>query len=74
MSRRHNDSNILCLSGEMLGEKATLAIVEKWLNTEFGGGRHMTRLEKIARLEDNHSLPNTSADDSGIITPQLSFS
>ncbi len=51
LSRRHNNSNVLCLSGDMLGEKATLAIVEKWLSTDFDGGRHTERLNKIAKLE-----------------------
>ncbi len=61
LSRRHNDSNILCLSGDMLGERATLAIVEKWLSTEFTGGHHSQRLEKIAQLEGRHRLPGQSS-------------
>lgn len=58
LSRKHNDSNVLCLSGDMLGERSTLAIVEKWLSTSFGGGRHQDRLEKIKRIEDR--LSNSS--------------
>lgn len=52
LSRKHNDSNILCLSGDMLGERSTLPIVEKWLSTPFQGGRHAVRLEKIRVLEE----------------------
>lgn len=76
LSRRHNDANILCLSGDMLGERATLAIVEKWLTTEFLGDRHSQRLDKIAHLESGHALPEQDANgpDSGIITPELSLS
>lgn len=51
ISRRHNDLNVLCLSGDMLGERPVDRLVETWLNTEFDGGRHSRRLEKIAQLE-----------------------
>ena len=51
MSRRHNDLNILCLSADMLGEKLIDRMVEIWLNTDFEGGRHARRVEKIADLE-----------------------
>ena len=51
MSRRHNDLNILCLSADMLGEKLIDRMVEIWLNTDFEGGRHARRVEKIAELE-----------------------
>lgn len=50
-SRLHNDSNVLCLSAALLGHHLILHIVETWLKTPFEGGRHMARLEKIARLE-----------------------
>jgi ribose 5-phosphate isomerase B len=51
MSRRHNDLNVLCLSANMLGEKVIDRMVEIWLNTEFEGGRHARRVEKISQLE-----------------------
>jgi ribose 5-phosphate isomerase B len=51
MSRRHNDLNVLCLSADMLGEKLIDRMVAIWLNTEFEGGRHARRVEKIAGLE-----------------------
>lgn len=52
MSRRHNDLNVLCLSADMLGEKVIDRMVEIWLRTEFEGGRHARRVEKIAQLEE----------------------
>lgn len=52
MSRRHNDSNVLCLSADMLGEKLIDRMVEVWLRTEFDAGRHARRIEKITALED----------------------
>ncbi len=51
MSRRHNDLNILCLSADMLGEKLIDRMVEIWLATEFEGGRHARRVERISELE-----------------------
>jgi ribose 5-phosphate isomerase B len=51
MSRRHNDLNVLCLSGDMLGERLIDRLVEVWLNTPFEGGRHSRRIEKITELE-----------------------
>ena len=53
MSRRHNDLNVLCLSADMLGEKLIDRMVEIWLKTNFEGGRHARRVEKIAEIE-NH--------------------
>lgn len=51
MSRRHNDANIMCLSADLLGERLLNRIVEIWLRTQFEGGRHQRRLEKIEQLE-----------------------
>jgi ribose 5-phosphate isomerase B len=51
MSRRHNDLNVLCLSADMLGERLIDRMVEIWIKTEFEGGRHARRIEKIGELE-----------------------
>lgn len=51
MSRRHNDLNVLCLSGDMLGERLVDRLIEIWLKTDFEGGRHARRVEKIGKLE-----------------------
>ena len=51
MSRRHNDTNILCLSADLLGERLIDRMVELWLSTSFEGGRHARRIEKIVELE-----------------------
>ena len=50
-SRLHNDSNVLCLSASLLGDRLICHIVELWLKTPFEGGRHQCRLDKIAQLE-----------------------
>ena len=51
MSRRHNDSNILCLSADLLGERLIDRMIELWLSTPFEGGRHARRIAKITDLE-----------------------
>ena len=51
MSRRHNDSNVLCLSSDLLGERVVDRMIELWLSTPFEGGRHARRIEKITELE-----------------------
>lgn len=51
MSRRHNDANVLCLSADLLGDRLVTRMVELWLKTEFEGGRHARRVEKITQLE-----------------------
>jgi ribose 5-phosphate isomerase B len=51
LSRRHNDSNVLCLSADLIGEELIERMVRTWLSTEFEGGRHARRLEKITAFE-----------------------
>jgi len=53
MSRRHNDLNVLCLSADMLSERIVDRLVATWLRTEFEGGRHARRVDKISQLERN---------------------
>tara|TARA_B100000214_G_C23926724_1_gene608718 strand:- start:793 stop:1233 length:441 start_codon:yes stop_codon:yes gene_type:complete len=47
MSRLHNDSNVLALGSRMEGADNFLEIVRVWLNTDFEGGRHENRINKI---------------------------
>lgn len=51
LSRSHNDANVLCLSGDLLGQPLIEKIVDTWLSTEFEGGRHARRIHKIAAIE-----------------------
>jgi ribose 5-phosphate isomerase B len=51
MSRRHNDANVLCLSADLLGGELVDRMVKIWLETEFEGGRHARRVDKITRFE-----------------------
>ena len=51
LSRRHNDSNILCLAGRKTDPEKAKKIVDIWLKTAFEGGRHSRRIEKIREIE-----------------------
>ena len=51
LSRRHNDLNVLCLSGDLLSSRSTERLVEIWMDAAFEGGRHERRVEKIRDLE-----------------------
>ncbi len=57
LSRRHNDLNVLCLPGDLIGEKLADRLVEIWLKTPFEGGRHARRVDKIAALETTDGQP-----------------
>ena len=50
MSRRHNDSNVLCLAGRFVGPDLALEIVRVWLDEPFEGGRHQRRIDLIEQL------------------------
>ena len=56
MSRRHNDANVLTLAGRRLPAADAAPIVERFLATEFEGGRHERRVEEIAAVERGEEL------------------
>lgn len=51
MTRRHNDTNMLAMGAGVIGANLALAIVDKWLTTDFEGGRHQRRVDKITAVE-----------------------
>ena len=51
-AREHNDATVLCLGGRMLDPKLLRAIALVFLTTDFGGGRHQRRIDKIMAQED----------------------
>ena len=51
-SKLHNNANVLCLGGRVIGSGLGLELVDIFLNTQFEGGRHTKRLDKIKNLED----------------------
>lgn len=50
-TRLHNDANVLCLGARVIGAGLALQIVDEFLDTEFEGGRHIARVEKVMKLE-----------------------
>ena len=61
ISRRHNDLNVLCLSADMLSPRSVERMVGLWLDTEFEGGRHSRRIQKIREIEEKLSDGQDSA-------------
>jgi len=51
LAREHNDANIVTVSGRFVSDETNRAIVKTFLETDFGGGRHAGRVEKIMQLE-----------------------
>lgn len=54
MSRAHNDTNILALGSRVIGIEMAKMIIDIWLITDFEGGRHAARIEKISNYEKKH--------------------
>lgn len=48
MSREHNNANVLCLGERVIGSELALDIVRVWVSTDFAGGRHQKRLDKLS--------------------------
>ncbi|MFG0305952.1 MAG: ribose 5-phosphate isomerase B [Phycisphaerales bacterium JB040] len=59
LSRSHNDANVLCLSGDLLGRRLIEKITKLWLSTPFEGGRHARRVDKIKQIESGHAPTET---------------
>lgn len=54
-TRLHNDANMLAFGQKIIGEGLMLEIVDTFLNTEFEGGRHQRRVDKISAIEKKYS-------------------
>ncbi len=52
LSRQHNNANVLCLGGRIIGKDLAEDIVKTFLTTEFEGGRHQTRIEMLDNFEE----------------------
>jgi ribose 5-phosphate isomerase B len=62
ISRDHNDANVLCVSGDQIGQVLLRKMVEVWLTTKFSGGRHQRRVKKIAAIEEGRDPRETRSD------------
>ena len=54
MSRAHNNANCLCIGARVIGSETAKMIIEEFANTDFEGGRHQKRVDKITNLESNN--------------------
>jgi ribose 5-phosphate isomerase B len=54
LAREHNDANVLTLGGRLIDEATARKILDTWLSTPFGGGRHERRVAKIAAIDQRH--------------------
>ena len=54
-TRLHNNSNILCLGGRVIGIGTALELCDIFVNTEFEGGRHQRRIDMITEIEKSNS-------------------
>lgn len=53
MTKQHNNANVLCMGGRVIGRELAFMIIDTWLNAEFEGGRHQNRINKIHAIEEN---------------------
>ncbi|MDR4507182.1 MAG: ribose 5-phosphate isomerase B [Candidatus Brocadiaceae bacterium] len=56
MSRKHNDSNVLCIGADIIDEKLLEQKIKLWMETPFEGGRHARRIEKITEVENGSGI------------------
>ncbi len=60
MSREHNNANVLALGARIISADEAFLIVDKWLVTQFAGGRHERRVEKIMAIEKEEDATGAS--------------
>ena len=51
-TRLHNDANVLCMGERVIGQGLAVELVDIFLQTDFEGGRHQRRVDKITALEN----------------------
>ncbi len=51
-TRMHNDANVLCLGGRVVGKGLALDMCDLFIDTEFEGGRHQTRVDMLSEIEN----------------------
>ena len=61
ISRQHNDTNVIALGARVIPTFLVNLIIEEWLKTDFAGGRHSVRLNKITAAEEN--IRNAKSDE-----------
>ncbi len=56
MSKRHNNSNVVCFGARVIGIETAKQIVDAWINAKFEGGRHGNRVDMIMEIQDTQQL------------------
>ena len=56
LSRQHNNTNIIAFGARVIGIETAKMIVDEWLNAEYEGGRHQTRIDMITEIEKSQHL------------------
>lgn len=67
-SREHNHANVLTLGAGLVGRSLALQIVDAWLATPHGGGRHARRVAKIADIEGKYARRSNNSGESHNLT------
>lgn len=71
LSRAHNNANVICLAGDLVGTNLIHRIVDAWIGTPFEGGRHERRIRKVEMIERGESpihVESGSADKAATAT------
>jgi ribose 5-phosphate isomerase B len=51
MCRRHNNANVVCMGARMISQELAFDIIDKWMTTDFEGGKHLRRINEIEDLD-----------------------
>ncbi len=62
MSKRHNNSNVICFGARVIGIETAKQIVDAWINAKFEGGRHENRVNMIMEIQDTQALKAADED------------
>ena len=63
MARSHNDANVICVSADLLGIRLIEKIVERFITTDFEGGRHARRVQKLKYIEEGKDPADFTGED-----------
>jgi ribose 5-phosphate isomerase B len=55
MSRQHNNANVLAMGARVIGDELAKEILRVWMTTDFEGGRHQRRIDKISAIEEKYN-------------------
>ena len=56
LSKRHNNSNVICFGARVIGPEMAKCIVDAWMDAEFEGGRHARRVAQVMEIQDTQRL------------------